>query len=140
MPSLLAKSISLILVAVLLNGCRVHHGDSSASVKHARSRSAFIAEYAIPANADLGEYRLIEVWVEKSKYGDQEIVVRLKGLHHGSGAFRVRIAGVDAREWRGVWSERYGPPYERWKAPNPLPDTLRIERDDKFVEVHRKYE
>lgn len=50
---------------------------------------------------------------------------------------RVRIAGLDEMQYRGIWSERNGPPYERWAAPALLPDTLRLERNGKAVEVEK---
>ena len=133
----LAKLTLLVLAAALFSGCREHHGDSSASVKQARSRGVFITEYAVPAIADLGDCRPIEVWVETASSGGQEIIVRLDAPHHG-GALRVRIAGFDEMQYRGMWSERNGPPYERWAAPSPLPAKLRLERNGKTVEIERK--
>jgi hypothetical protein len=38
-----------------------------------------------------------------------------------------------------MWSERNGPPYERWAAPSPLPDTLRLEYNGKAVEIQRRH-
>lgn len=135
---MLARNITLVIVGTLFIGCRTHHGDSSASVKQARARGVFITEYAVPANADLGDYHPIEVWVENTARGDQEIVVRLQGIHQSGERVRVGIAGFDEEQLLGVWSKRNGPPYERWKAPNPLPDKLRLMRGEKSVEIHRK--
>ena len=41
-------------------------------------------------------------------------------------------------DYRAIWSERGGPPYEVWVAPNPLPDTLTLERDTKKLELHKR--
>ena len=64
------------------------------------------------------------------------LVVRLKGPHVDREP-RVRIRGLDDVEYRRIWSERDGPPYEVWLAPNPLPDVLKFYRGDKEVEVRR---
>jgi hypothetical protein len=138
MRSLLPIPVRVVLVIVLLAGCREHHGDSSASVEQSRKRGVFVAEYLVPPDAQLGEYRPIEVWAETvAPSKEQQIIVRLAGPHHG-GAMRVRIAGFDEMQYRGIWSERDSPPYERWAAPNPLPDVLTLERDGKKIEVRRK--
>ena len=112
--------------------------DSSASVRQSRSRGLFIAEYAVPSDAVLGDYRPIEVWAESAPRSTEHwIVVRLKGPHHG-GTNRVRIRGFDDTQYRGIWSERNGPPYEMWVAPDPLPDTLSLERDGKHIDVRKR--
>ena len=131
------KLAVLIFAAIFCGGCREHHGDSSASVQQSRSKGIFIAEYAVPQTADLGDCRPIEVWVEAAPSGEQEVIVRLDAPHHG-GALRVRIAGFDEMQYRGMWSERNGPPYERWAAPSPLPDKMRLERNGKTIEIQRK--
>jgi hypothetical protein len=96
-----------------------------------------VAEYAIPANADLGDCRPLQVWVERVQpSGERQIIVRLQMRHHG-GAMRVRISGLDEMQYRGIWSERNGPPYERWAALDPLPGVLRLEREGKAVEVQK---
>ena len=138
MRSLLPIQVRVVLAIVLLSGCSERHGDSSASVEQSRKRGVFVAEYLVPHDAQLGEYRPIEVWAETvAPSKEQQIIVRLAGPHHG-GAMRVRIAGFDETQYRGIWSERDGPPYERWAAPSPLPDILRLERDGKTVDVPRK--
>lgn len=102
-------------------------------------RAVLITEYAIPANVDLSEYRPIEVWIESSKARVQQIVLRLDGPHIGGGdLYRVRIAGTGIEQFRGIWSERDGPPYVCWTAPNPIPDALTLEYEGKSVEIHRK--
>jgi len=143
MRTSLEKISRLVLATVLFVGCREHQEPrpSSVSIKQARSRGVFIAEYAVPAIADLADCRLIEVWVETSSSerweGQQEIIVRLDARHHG-GAPRVRIAGIDEMQYHGMWSEPNGPPYERWAAPSPLPAKLQLERKGKTVEIERK--
>ena len=128
----------IALAIILLTSCGEHHGDTSASVQQSRKNSLLVAEYAIPSGAELGEYRPIEVWVENVPPSSKhEIIVRLAGPHHG-GTMRVRIAGLDEMQYRGIWSERNGPPYERWAAPTPLPDVLILERDGKKIEIHKK--
>jgi hypothetical protein len=122
----------------LLAGCREHHGDTSASVQQSRKSGQFIAEYSIPPGVEVGGYRPIEVWVEcVPPSSEHEMIVRLAGPHHG-GTMRVRIAGIDEMQYRGIWSERNGPPYERWAAPSPLPDVLTLEREGKSIEIHKK--
>ena len=136
MRASLAKFTLLVLVAVLFSACREHQGDSSSSVEQSRERGVLTAEYSIPATEDLGDCRPREVWVENARSGEQEIIVRLDAPHHG-GAMRVRIAGLDEMHYRGIWSERSGPPYERWAAPSHVPDKLRLERNGKAVEIVR---
>jgi hypothetical protein len=107
-------------------------------VEQSRKRGAFVAEYLVPHDAQLGEYRPIEVWAETvAPSRGQQIIVRLAGPHHGSQP-RVQIAGFDETQYRGIWSERDGPPYERWAAPSPLLDVLTLERDGKKIDVRRK--
>ena len=138
MSTSLAKFTLAVVTMILSNGCSEHHGNSSFSAKQSRSRKLIIAEYAVPANSDLGDCRPLEVWVETAPPScEHQIIVRLDAPHLG-GALRVRIAGLDEMEYRGMWSERNGPPYERWAAPNPLPDVLRLERNGKTVEIQRK--
>ncbi len=137
MRAWLAKFTLLILVAILLGACREPQRPSSSSVEQSRKRGVLIAEYSVPETADLGDCRPREVWVETARSGEQEIVVRLDAPHHG-GPMRVRIAGLDEMQYRGIWSERNGPPYECWAAPSPLPDKLRLDRNGKMVEIVRK--
>ena len=128
------KSALLISLLAALSACeRKSHGSSSASVADARSAGVLTAEYVIPANANLGRYRPIEVWVE---HGDR-LVVRLKGPHVDTEP-RVRVQGLTDMDYRTIWSERSGPLYEVWAAPNPLPDTLILERDTTKIELHKR--
>jgi hypothetical protein len=137
MRTSLAKLAPLVLAAALFSACREHQGDSSSSAEQSRKRGLLIAEYSVPATADFGDCRPREVWVETARSGEHEVIVRLDAPHHGD-AMRVRIAGLDEMQYRGVWSERNGPPYERWAAPKPLPGKLRLERNGKAVEIERK--
>lgn len=135
------KSVISICAFLAITACnRVPDGwvDSSASVRQSRSRDLFLAEYTIPDGAVLGDYRPIEIWAESDPQSpERRIVVRLNGPHHG-GSIRVGIRGFDATQYRGIWSERNGPPYEMWAAPDPLPDTLKLERNGKQIEVKRR--
>lgn len=127
----------LMFAAILLVGCGEHTRDSSSSIREAKTKGIFVAEYVVPPNADLGDCRPVEIWVEEViPSGKRQIVVRLQMRHHG-GALRVRIAGLDEMDYLGIWSERNGPPYERWAAPDPLPLILRLERNGKAVEVRK---
>jgi len=108
-------------------------GSSSESVEAARSRGILIAEYSVPDNAKLGPYQLVEVWIEDGR----RLVVRLKGPHVDDEP-RVNVRGLTDRDYLSIWSERNGPPYEVWFAPDPIPDTLFLERESKSIELHRR--
>jgi hypothetical protein len=130
------KPASIFLVLALLAGCnpkRIIEGDSSFSVGAAKRAGILTAEYAVPENADLGRYRPLEVWVEKGT----DLVVRLQGPHVDLEP-RVRIQGFPAYSHPSIWSEPGGPPYEIWAAPNPLPETLVLEREGKTVTVKKR--
>jgi hypothetical protein len=133
---------SLIFTALLsaaLAGCGRETGarPSSSTAAQSRDRGLFVAGFDLPADADLGEYRLLETWVERHPdSGEQRLVVRLKGPHVDQEP-RVRIVGLNDLQYRSIWSERNGPPYEVWHAPSPLPDALRFHRGAKEVEVRR---
>lgn len=130
------KSALLVLLLALLAACeRKNHGFSSVSVADARRAGVRTAEYVVPANADLGRYRPVEVWIE---HGDH-LVVRLNGPHVDTEP-RVRIQGLAETDYRAIWSVRDGPPYEVWTAPDPLPDTLILERDSTKIELHKRTE
>ena len=130
--------ICVVLAVVLLSGCSERYRGSSTSVEQSRKKGVFVAEYLVPRGAQLGEYRPLEVWAEASGPAkEQRVILRLAGPHHGHQP-RVQITGLDETQYRGVWSERNGPPYERWAAPSPLPDVLTLERGDKKIEIHRK--
>lgn len=131
-------AIAPFVLLFVLAGCSRYHGDSAASAADARKRGVLVAEYAVPSDADLGPYRVLEVWAESlPSGGDTQLVVRLQGPHHG-GSHRVQIAGLDESHYRGIWSERGGPPYERWTAPQPLLNILTLTRDDQQVQVERR--
>jgi hypothetical protein len=132
--TLIVKTAFLILLLSALTACE-RRGDrsSSASVADARRAGILTADYVVPTNADLGRYRPIEVWVE---HGDR-LVVRLKGPHVDTEP-RVRVQGLTDTDYRTNWSERGGPPYEIWAAPEPLPDILVLERDNLEVELQRR--
>lgn len=132
--------LATLLFAVLV-GCERRRGTegrpSSSSLAQSRDRGLFVAAFDVPADADLGVYRLLETWVERDPAsGEQQLVVRLKGPHVDQEP-RVRIRGLEDVQYRRIWSERDGPPYEVWLAPSPLPDVLKFYRGDKEVEVHR---
>ena len=129
-------ALALMVLAV---GCARPHGDSSASVTDARRRGLLVAEYAVPSDVDLDRYRVLEVWAEHvPARGDTQLVVRLQGPHHG-GWHRVQIVGLDDEaHYRGIWSERGGPPYERWTPPLPLPATLTLTRNGRRVQVEKR--
>jgi hypothetical protein len=131
--------IVVLLLAVALIGCDGGSGTrpSSSSASESKNRGLFVAGFDVPADADLGEYRLVETWVERHPdSGEQRLVVRLKGPHVDREP-RVRIAGLDDLQYRSIWSERDGPPYEVWLAPTPLPEVLKFRRHDKEVQVGR---
>ena len=116
--------IVAVVLAVALAGCDRRSGTrpSSSSAAESHSGGLFVAGFDVPADTDLGDYRLIETWVERHpNSGEQRLVVRLKGPHVDREP-RVRIAGLDDLHYRGIWSQRDGPPYEVWLAPTPLPD------------------
>ncbi|MHA3774509.1 hypothetical protein ACXR0O_23540 [Verrucomicrobiota bacterium sgz303538] len=128
-----------ILTFLLLAACdREGEYPSSASVKHSRSRGILVAEYNVPAGAALERYRPVEVWVEFIPDStERQLVVRLDGPHVDREP-RVRIRGIDDSYYRFLWSERNGPPYEMWKAPEPLPDVLTLERGGDKVQLERR--
>ena len=120
-------------------GCEREKGTrpSSSTAAQSRDRGLFVAGFDVPPDADLGEYRLLETWVERHPdSGEQRLVVRLRGPHVDHEP-RVRIAGLDDLQYRSIWSERNGPPYEVWLAPSPLPEVLKFQRGDKVVDVRR---
>lgn len=115
-------------------GCDARRvGSSSTSIGDARSRGILLAEYAVPENAKLGPYQPLEVWIED----DRKLVVRLKGPHVDREP-RVNVRGLTDRDYRSIWSERNGPPYEVWLAPDPIPDIIVLERDPESIELHRR--
>lgn len=120
---LAALGIALIVLCLTL-GCDQSH-PSSVSIEDSQRRGRFIAEYRPVGTTQLGEYRVLELWVEDGSQGAGPwLVVRLKGPHHGAEP-RVEVAGVG--RYRTIWSERDGPPYEIWEAPEPLPASLLLE-------------
>lgn len=117
---------TIVTIAVLFtvgcNGARV--GSSSYSVEDATSRGVLIAEYSVPEGAKLGPYEPVQVWIED----DRKLVIRLKGPHVDTEP-RVNVLGLTDRDYRTIWSERDGPPYEVWLAPDPIPETIVLERE-----------
>ena len=128
-----------LLLAITLNACTSQsRGSSSWSVKDSRSRGLLVTEYILPPDANLGDYRVIEVWIESTTgSSDRQIVVRLQGPHVGQEP-RVRVVGREALHYRSIWSRRDGPPYETWTAPDPLPEVLMLERDGKRIELRMR--
>ena len=139
------QAIHTLIVAAsvfMLVGCSASHDQRySRSVKQSRRRGDFVAEYRVPDSTQLGRYRPVEVWVESvsRRDGDENtIVVRLRGPHADSEP-RVHIVGRRIQEdYRGIWSERNGPPYEAWAAPEPLPETLVLSNDSVVVVLARE--
>ena len=121
----------MLLIALGCDARRV--GSSSISTEDARNRGVLVAEYTVPDNAELGQYQPLQVWIEN----DRKLVVRLKGPHHDSEP-RVNVRGRTASDYLSIWSERDGPPYEVWLAPDPIPDTIVLERDSKLLELRRR--
>jgi len=111
---------SITFAVISLAGCQRYY-QTSTSVDHSRSRDLLKAEYVVPDDAVLGDYRVIEVWAETdTNSGTEQLIVRLKGAHHGT---EPRVAVVEPKNVRymSIWSERNGPPFEVWAAPFPLP-------------------
>jgi hypothetical protein len=142
MRSVVTRLSSLAALSLLaLGGCdSENHRYSSKSAGRSHERGAFIAEYVVPADADLGRYQVIESWVEVAqRSSERQIVARLKGPHVDQEP-RVRIEGFDDSHYRGIWSKPNGPPYEVWAAPDPLPGVLVIEREGKRIELRKRIE
>ena len=129
----LLTTSSLIVCAGAVAAWVWHDGKrpSSASVEQARRRGLLVAECAVPANTALGEYRPIQVWVERRRTGGNHLVVRLQGPHVGLEP-RVDVTGLS---YGGIWSERNGPPYELWAVPDPPPDALTLRRGDDKIDL-----
>ena len=134
----IAQSAAMIsLIAVLSAGCQ-RYSQTSVSVEDARSHSVLRAEYSVPSNADLGDYKVLEVWAETDREsGEQQLIVRLKGPHHGSTP-NVQVVGYEQSQYLSTWSERNGPPYEVWLAPDPLPESLSLQHGDNRIELTRR--
>ena len=110
-------------ISVAVVGCGRHTGSSSASIDHARRRELLIAEYDVPADSQVGKYRVLECWIERDpELGERQLAVRLKGPHHDD---EPRVI-VDGLRYRTIWSERNGSPYEIWDAPEPSPEALTL--------------
>jgi len=128
------SSIIATALLLLICGCGAPGvGSSSRSIAEAEARGILIAEYAIPTHAEIGGYRPLEVWIE----GTRRLVVRLKGPHVDSEP-RVNVRGLTEHDYRSIWSERNGPPYEVWLAPDPVPETIVLERGNEFIELDRR--
>ncbi|WP_146408587.1 hypothetical protein [Allorhodopirellula heiligendammensis] len=123
------------LLLLLFVGCNRRRGSSSYSVEDARSRGILVTEYAVADGAKLGHYTPLEVWIED----DRKLVVRLKGPHVDREP-RVNIQGLTDLDYRAIWSERDGPPYEVWLAPDPIPDTLVLQREEESIIIHSRKE
>jgi hypothetical protein len=129
------RVLAVMLLLPFCVGCSRRRGSSSYSVDDARSRGILVAEYIIAPDAKLGYYTPLEVWIEE----ERKLVVRLKGPHVDTEP-RVSIQGLSDFDYRTVWSERNGPPYEVWLAPDPVPDELTLQRGEKSVVAHRRKE
>jgi hypothetical protein len=129
-----AKSTAISFAIVFLVGCHQHY-QTSDSVDHARKRGLLIADYVVPDDANLGEYQVLEVWAETDREsGTQQLIVRLKGPHHGTEP-RVQIAEPGNVQYLSIWSKRNGPPYEVWAAPDPIPEVLKLQRGNRTIEL-----
>ena len=108
-------------------------------MEHSRNRGLLSAEYVVPADAEFGEYRIIEVWTETDPDSQTtQLIVRLRGPHHGTEP-RVTIVAPKNVRYLSAWSEPNGPPYEVWAVPEPLPEVLKMHRD-KIIELRRRHE
>lgn len=135
----LVKSVLIVTTLFAISGCE-HRGSSSNSVKQSRSRHLFVAEYSIPFDATLGPYRPVEVWIESGSQSSHKLlVVRLKGPHVDQEP-RVQVADLTESDYRAIWSEPNGPPYEVWAAPDPVPDKLTLEREGMKITLLRQLE
>jgi hypothetical protein len=133
-----AWSLTLLLFSLIQSGCGSHTMPSSDSIAQAESNAILIARYVPVRESALGVYEVREVWAERSeRYKSDVIIVRLGGSHYGDEP-RVRIVGMKEFDYLTIWSERNGPPYEIWKAPNPLPSTLVLEREGKEIILEKK--
>ncbi len=132
-----APSTSILsFVLVALAGCQ-EYSQTSVSVDQSRKRGLLKGEYAVPGDADLGDYQVLEVWAETDREsGVQQLIVRLNGPHHGEQP-RVQVVGLDETQYLSIWSERDGPPYVVWAAPDPLPEVLSLQRGDKKIDLTR---
>ena len=111
---------------------------SSESVEEAQSNGVLVAQYMPAEHTSIGGYEVRQVWVERSeRYKGDVVVVRLGGSHYGEEP-RVRIQGMKEFDYLTIWSERNGPPYEIWKAPDPLPSSVVLEREGKKVTFEKK--
>lgn len=131
----------IALMAFSLVGCddTPQSGSSSGSAEQAKKRGILIAQYNVPSNAQLGKYTVKQIWIERHRSsGEDRLVVRLKGPHVDSEP-RVNVDGLDYDEdYRSIWSERGGPPYEVWLAPSPLRDPLVLSREKQALELPLK--
>lgn len=111
---------------------------SSNSVQHARDQGVLVAEYVVAAEAELGEYRPLEVWIEnRGKREGPQLVVRLNGPHVDKEP-RIRIDGLSLEQYRHIWSERNGPPYEVWAHPDEPPNSFVLRSGSSHIEVLRR--
>lgn len=128
-------------IALLIAGCEdpPPKGPSSASVAHADDRGILVGEYHVPPGTKIGKYEILELWIERHEgMEENRLVVRLNGPHVDSEP-RVRIEGLDdVEDYRHIWSERSGPPYEVWAAPEPVPDHLTLVGQDRKVTIRLK--
>ncbi|QDS98276.1 hypothetical protein HG15A2_15490 [Adhaeretor mobilis] len=135
--ALLATFQSVAIVALV--GCNPDY-QTSVSIDHSLKRGVLRAKYAVPRDSELGDYSVLETWCEiDNESGEEQIVVRLKGPHHGEEP-RVKIIEPEGMLYRSVWSQRDGPPYEVWAAPVPLPDVLKLRRGNMEIELLRRHE
>src|SRR4051794_21672122 len=77
----LCLPIVAALLVVALAGCERQAGTRpSSSAAQARERGLFVTGYAVPTEAKLGDYRLVETWIERDPAsGEHRLVVRMQG-------------------------------------------------------------
>lgn len=129
------------VMALALVGCdgTPKSGASSGSAEQAKKRGILIAQYDVPINGKLDKYLIRQVWIERHGSSNEDrLVVRLEGPHVDSEP-RVKVYGLDYYEdYRSIWSERGGPPYEVWLAPSPLVDPLILSRNGQALKLPLK--
>jgi hypothetical protein len=133
----IALSTAISFAFIPLAGCQ-QYSQTSVSADHARKRGLLEAEYVVPNDADIGGYQVLEVWAETDpESGTRQLIVRLNGPHHDTEP-RVQVAEPEDAQYLSIWSERNGPLYEVWTAPDPLPEVLKLQRADNKIELTRR--
>lgn len=135
------KSVWQYVIILLLTGCdgTSIDGKYSMSLAQAERRRILVGEYEAENDYSLGEYNIIEVWIEREpSSGQRWLVVRLNGPHAD-----VRpLAEVEGfhypEDYRYIWPERSGPSYDVWTAPAQTPSSLILTRNGETVKLRLK--